>query len=135
MIESTNITYVNKLNPTLLRRLYGDNYKNLLNKTQEKILGINLENKNENIDKNIPFQIFNIEEEEKKQNIDINNDNNNSGKKILFFNKLNKNNTNLVLNWKPNINKNKFLQHSQICYNINYNLNKNKNNNSLDIFL
>ena len=98
MIESTNITYVNKLNPTLLRRLYGDNYKNLLNKTQEKILGINLENKNENIDKNIPFQIFNIEEEEKKQNIDINNDNNNSGKKILFFNKLNKNNTNLVLN-------------------------------------
>lgn len=131
--ESTNITYVNKLNPILLKRLYGEYYMKILNNDQDKNISKNSEKINENNNEEIQIKNNNIQEEEKKQ---INNDNNiiNNQEHNLFSNKLKKNYTNLVLNKnQKNKIKNKFLQHSQSCFNINNNYYKKENiNNSLE---
>ena len=132
--ESTNITYVNKLNPILLKRLYGDYYMNILN-NQNKITNQISEKIIENKNEEIPLKNINTQEEEKKQIQNINNyDNlNNNQEQNLFSNKLKKNYSNLVLKKNPHKIKNKFLHHSQSCYNINNSLYKKENiNNSLE---
>ncbi len=130
--ESTNITYVNKLNPILLKRLYGDYYMKILNNDQDKNISKNSEKINENNNEEIQIKNNNLQEEEKKQ---IKNDNiNNNQEHNLFSNKLKKNYTNLVLkkNQKNKL-KNNVLHHSQSCFNINNNFYKNENiNNSLE---